>query len=512
MKYKFRTRPYRHQVRGIKKAFSQFRRGLGVAFLFEPRTGKTKTTVDSLCILHLKYGVRKALIIAPNRVLGVWVQEIAAHAPLNIQTIVWDAKARKEPIPRMQSAYDMQILITNFETFGTPGRRTESGRRSRANGRFKHRQLIRKWLADEPHAACVVDEGHKLKSPSGMASNMIVSMRPMFSYRFLLTGTPITKAKRAHDIYMQWQWVNPDRFADWGATVDDFKQHTGKWISDNGFPQWLRPREQGMRDLQRGLHADGLVIRRADCFDLPARLPDRIVPIRLSPTTGRHYDEMARDMVTKLKNGEIAEASIPLVVTLRLSQITSGHVGIMEPHPTNPDKMISRPVRIGTEKLKALETILTEETLETEEPVIICARFQPDLNAIERLCKRLGIARWSIRGGMTRSATDDALKAFKRRAPYEPCAMVVQPSAGGVGIDMSTAPHMIWFSLISSWVDYTQMNDRNALNQHGTRATYLIAEGTVDRILYDTLQLDGDVSRAILKRPEALLRNKRLHG
>lgn len=502
MKYKFRTRPYRHQVDMIRKAFSQFRRGLGVAFLAQPRTGKTKATVDSLCILHLKYGVRKALIIAPNRVLGVWVQEIAAHSPLNLQTIVWDAKARKEPIPRMQAAYDMQILITNYETFGTPGRRTASGRRSRANGRFKHRQLIRKWLADEPHPAAVVDEGHKLKSASGKASNMIVSMRPMFAYRFHLTGTPVTKAKRAHDVYMQWQWVNPERFADWGATVDDFQQHTGKWTHKHGFPLWLRERPQGMRDLQRGLHADGIVIKREDCFDLPPRLPDRIIDVPLSRVTAKHYDEMAADMVTRLKSGEIAEASIPLVVTLRLSQITSGHVGIIEPRG---DRMVSRPVPIGRDKLIKLEELLIEETLETEEPVIICARFQYDLTAIERLCKRLGIPQWSIRGGMTRSATDDALKAFKRHAD-EPCAMVVQPSAGGVGVDMSTAPHMIWFSLIPSWVDWQQASDRNALNQHGTRATYLIATNTVDSLMYSALQQDTDVSNAILKQPELILR------
>lgn len=505
MKYPFRTKPYRHQLAMMRKAFDQFREGNGVAFLAEPRTGKTKATIDTIAAMHMRYGIKKALIVAPNRILGVWVQEIAMHAPINVQTIVWDRRARKEPIPRMQTAFDMQILVTNYETFGTPGRRTKSGRRSKANGRFKHRQLIRKWLTDETHPIGVLDEGHKIKSPSGMAANMIVSMRDMFPYRMLLTGTPITKANRAHDIYMQWQWVNPDRFARWGPTVESFKAYTGVWTTrSTPIPVWRRERPRGMKALQAGLHADGIVVRRDECFDLPERLPDRIIPIRLSPKTGRHYDEMAQDMVTELESGEIVEAAIPLVVTLRLSQITSGFVGIREAHPTNPDKMVSRAVRVGTEKLAALKELLTEETLETEEPVIICARFQPDLNAIERLCARLGIPSWSIRGGRTRSDTDAALKAFKRGAGAR--AMVVQPSAGGVGLDMSVAPHMIWYSLIPSWVDFTQMNDRNALNQHGTRATYLLAENTVDRLIYDVLQLDGDVSKAILRNPKSILR------
>lgn len=508
MKYRFRTRPYRHQVQGIRFAMRQFRKGLGVAFLFEPRTGKTKTTVDTLSILHIKHGVRRVLVICPNRVMGVWVRELATHSPLVIQTVVWDARTRRKGVlPSPSASCDMQVVITNFEAFGTPGRRTASGRRSRASGRFKHRKLIQRWLDGDDNAAAVIDEGHKLKSPSGKASNMIVGMRDMFYYRFHLTGTPITKARRAADIYMQWQWVNPRRFERWGGTYAEFRNHTGVWTMVDNIPVWRRARPQGMRDLQRGIHRDGLVIRRDECMDLPERLPDRIIHIPLSRATGKAYDEMAAEMVTQLENGEIAEASIPLVVTLRLSQITSGHVGIMEPDPRNPDKLISRAVRVGTEKYAKLKELLIEEVLEPEEPIVIVARFKPDLNAAERLCKTLGIPSWSIRGGVSRAATDDALRAFKRAAG-SPCAMVVHPSAGGVGIDMSTASQMVWLSLTPSWVDYTQMNDRIALADKGTRSTYLLAPNTIDELVYRTLQHDGDVSKAILTRPNALLRRR----
>lgn len=480
----------------------QFAQGLGVAFLFEPRTGKTKTTIDTIAILGMKYGVTKVLVVAPNRVLGTWVDEIHTHCPLTVQTIIWDKNARKRPIPARQGAYDMQVVITNFETFSTPGRRLPSGNRSKATGRFKHRKMLQQWIGKEA-AACVIDEGHKIKNPSGKASQMIVSMRRIFPYRFLLTGTPITKAKRAFDIYMQWQWVNPERFAEWGDTVDEFRNHTGRWISSNGFPQWVGPKPQGLKDLRRGIHRDGLVIRRDDCFDLPPS-DDRVIKVKLRDSA-KHYDEMAEQMVTRLESGEIAEASIPLVVTLRLLQITSGFVGIQEPHPTNPDKMISRPVRVGYEKLEILEELLAEEVIEQEQKVVIAARFKFDLDAIETLCKGLGMVVWSIRGGVHRSVTDDAIRAFKRHTDG-PAAIVVQPQAASLGIDLSTAAHMIWFSLTDSWVDYTQTRDRLALSRKSTTFTYLLGEGTVDEITFNTLQLDGDVSKQILRRPESILR------
>lgn len=496
MKYKFKTKPYAHQREGVRFVFKQWKQGLGAALLFEPRTGKTKTAIDSVAILHHLTGVRKVLVIAPNRVLGTWVQEFSIHCPLVVQTIIWDKDARKAPLPKSVGPYDLQIIITNFEAFGRPGRKTKSGRRSRATGRFKHRALIRKWIGDE-YAVGIVDEGHKIKSPSGKASNAIVSMQPDFEYRLLLTGTPITKARRAHDIYMLWQWVNPRRFARWGATVEGFKTHCGVWTNKHGFPQWLRAKESGMRDLQQGIHKDGMVVRRADCFDLPPRT-DRIIDVQLSPTSSRHYSEMAQEMVTRLENGKIAEASIPLVVTLRLLQITSGFVGISDKgQPTVPHT-------IGKEKILALKELLEEEVIDREEKVVIAARFKYDLTRIEKLCARLKIPAWSIRGGVSRSDSDRAIRSF-RKHDDGPAAMIVQPAAGSLGIDLSTASHMVWYSPTHSWVDWTQTCDRIALSNNPTVFTYLTVPNSVDSLVHEALVNDTNVSRMILNDPRSIL-------
>lgn len=496
VRYKFKTRPYAHQREGIRFVFNQWRQGLGAALLFEPRTGKTKTAIDSLSILHLKAGVRKVLVVAPNRVLGTWVEEFHTHCPLLVQTIIWDKDARKTPLPKSMGPYDLQVVITNFEAFSTPGRRTRSGRRSRASGRFKHRSILRSWIGDE-YAAAVIDEGHKIKSPSGKAANAIVSMRDDFEFRLLLTGTPVTKARRAHDIYMLWQWVNPRRFAKWGATVEAFKNHVGIWTQKHGFPQWLKERSEGMEDLRRGLHADGMVVKRADCFDLPPKA-DRTINVPLSATSMKHYNEMAEEMVTRLRDGKIAEASIPLVVTLRLLQITSGFIGISE------DGEPSIPHTIGDEKLRVLQELLEEEVVEREEKVVIAARFKYDLTHIEQLCRRLKIRVWAIRGGVSRADTDRAIRSF-RTYDDGPAAMVMQPSAGSLGIDLSTANHMIWYSLTHSWVDWTQSCDRIALSNRSTTFTYLTVPNSVDSLVRRALMNDTDVSRMILSDPASIL-------
>lgn len=513
--YRFKTKPYAHQVDGIRHAFQQFRNGHGAAFLFDPRTGKTKTTIDSIGALHAKFGVRRVLIIAPNRVMGVWVNEFHAHCPYTVQCIIWDAKARRRPLPRTVSPYDLQVVIVNFEAFSTPGKRLPSGRRSKTSGRFKTRDMIRKWIGDTP-AVGVIDEGHKIKAPSGKASTAIVSMRDDFRYRFLLTGTPVTKENRAHDIFMQWQWVNPDRFRRWGPTAEEFRNHIGVWKSREGFSMWVRAKKSGMKDLHRGIHKDGMVVRREDCFDLPDRMPDRIIPVKLSRRTAKAYQQMADTMMAEIKEGLIAEAQIPIVCTLRLQQITGGFVGIRVPGPKKRNKrtgeieqkMVTENHRIGTDKLDVLRELLVEEYIDRDEDekVIVAAKYKMDLDDITEMVRDLDIPMWSIRGGMERSDSDEAVRQFRKHDRLG--LMLIQPDAASLGIDLSTSSHIVWYSLTNSWVNWTQACDRIALSPQGTMFTYLQVPDSVDALLYESLLNDTNLARLIMTHPEKLRMGK----
>lgn len=82
----------------------------------------------------------------------------------------------------------------------------------------------------------------------------------------------------------------------------------------------------------------------------------------------------------------------------------------------------------------------------------------------------------------------------------------MNPQAGGEGIDLSTASHMVWYSLPTSWVNYKQAKDRIALSEKSITYTYLLAKHTVDEVIYGTLLRDGDVGQAILKDPRKVLR------
>lgn len=484
MKYSYKTTPYKHQRQAIRKIIDT---GGSAALLMEPRTGKTKTTIDYLSILAQSGKINRAVIVAPARVLDVWIEQFHEHCPLRYHIILWDKDARKYPLPPVSSVYQLTVLLVNYEAFGTPGKKLRSGRRSKTTGRFANRKAIIKWLDGHP-AAGVLDESHKIKSPSGRASTMVVSMRPLFKYRLILTGTPVTKAKRTFDLYMQWKFLNPERFAEW-PTVDEFKNHFGRWTNRNGFPQFLRPRNTA--ELNKLLREDSFIVKREDCLDLPPQMPPVFKSIQLSERSTDVYKTLAEELVAILLDGErehTLEASIPLVLSLRLQQITGGF-------SKNSD---GETVELGGEKLAALEEIF-DEAAENEDKLVVAARFKSELNAIEALAARKGLAYFSIRGGISRAESAQNVRDFK--AASGAAVVIMNPQAGGEGIDLSTADHMVWYSLPTSWVNYKQACDRIALSPTSITYTYLLAKHTVDEFLYDTLQTDGDVAKAILRNP-----------
>lgn len=516
MKYKFKKKPYAHQKDAIRKLVST---GFGGALLMAPRTGKTKVSIDYACILHEAGLVNRVLVSCPMAVMSVWEDELAANVPDRIKytVTIWDKDARKEYSLPKWGADRLDFVVVNHDAFSTAGairsykvdRKTgkkHSYVRSRKRGgRYEVKREFNLW---QPQLL-VVDESHRFKTASSAKFRTIVSLTwklpasiiPKIPYRVLLTGTPVTKKKRVFDVYTQWRILNPSRFR--GMTFSDFKHHYARFINKGAWEMWVANRPREVEELRSLIHKDSYAITREECFDLPHAIPQTI-RVQMTDETADAYDQMAEEMVAQLKSGELVEASIKLVMAMRLAQISTG-VAKTSPTPAHPDGQL---IRIGRDKLDALESVLFD-LFEADEKVVVAGRFSHDLKAIEDVCRSLKVPFFTLQGrrkgpGQDRRSRALALKRFKTMDG--PACYVVQPESGSLGIDLSAASTLIWFSLVPSWVSYTQMNDRIALNPHSISIIYLIASPS-DKLLYDTLQEDGDLAKAITDSPDRLLRN-----
>lgn len=492
--YKFKRKPYHHQVDALKKLIGT---GWGGALLMEPRTGKTKVCVDYASILHQAGKVNRVLVVCPNSVMGVWEDEIELNCGFRRRIVTWDRRGRKTwDLP----SFGMDVLdwvIVNYEAFQTPGDirgKDEDGniiRSKTKGGRFTLKKQLIAW---QPQLI-ILDESHRIKTPSARKSTTLKSIGPVADFRVVATGTAVTKKKRVFDIYSQWQFLHPQGWIS-EYTLALFKGEFGIWRSMGKYDRFIR--NQNLPKLRKLIHQDSFAVTRDECYDLP---PSRsqIYHVDLSPEEQRVYDDMAEYLIARIKSGEITEAQIKLVQILRLAQITSGIAKTTE----------GKLVRIGRSKLTHLEDRLTD-LFEADEKVVVAAKFIADIQGIMKIGQKLKVPVYPLYGKIKRAQRDINIKAFRE---HEGAALfVMQPQAGSLGIDLSTAATMIWFSLTNSFVDYDQASQRIALSPRGTVIEYMLARGTIDELMYESLQEDKDMAKTIHDSPDRLRRNYKSSG
>lgn len=512
-KYHYKKRPYKHQVQALKFLL---RHG-GGALLMEPRTGKTKVAIDYMAVKHQFFGVNRVVVIGPVVAIQVWIDQLKENMPYKYRLTIWDRRGRKQFKDERTDRYALpsygkdilDIIILNYDAFSTPGRyRTDRktgavvkdvhGNKLRSKsrgGRFEVKTALKRW---QPQII-ILDESHRIKSPSAKKSTALHSIGPVAEERVLLTGTVVTKAKRVFDVYSQWKFLNPERFLDpeTGSAMNfsEFKHHYGQWQPMEKWEKFIRPRNTN--ELHKLVHLDAFSITREECYDLPKETK-QIIPVPLEESA-QVYDQMAEDMVARIHTGEITEASIRLVQRLRLQQITSG-LSKTSPTPDNPK---GRLVIIGNEKLRAIEDRL-EDLMEADEKVVIGALFKADIQRLIEAGQRLKVPTFAIHGGVKmrdRGAIPGQFAKVSGGAIF-----IGQPAAAGEAIDLSAASILQWYSLPSSWVNFRQFSDRIALSDKPTFHEFYLAQGTVDFLMYETLMEDGDIGKKMIQSPERLLR------
>ncbi len=62
MEYRFKTKPFKHQLKALEESWSR----QVWAWFMEMGTGKTKVCIDNIAMLYDRGKIDRALVIAPN--------------------------------------------------------------------------------------------------------------------------------------------------------------------------------------------------------------------------------------------------------------------------------------------------------------------------------------------------------------------------------------------------------------------------------------------------------------
>ena len=468
MDYKFKTKPYAHQLTALEKSWNKET----YAYFMEMGTGKTKVLIDNLAMLYDKGKVDGALIIAPKGVIGTWYnQEIPTHLPDHIESVsvLWQAlitKKQKESLDCLfETEEKLHILIMNVEALSTP----------------KGTQFASKFLSCH-RAMVAIDESTTIKNSSAKRTKNILSLAKSAKYRRIMTGSPVTK--NPLDLYSQCEFLDP-----WLLNFQSFYAFRNRYaemktINARGRSIQVVNYFKNIGELSDKLKGFSYRVLKEDCLDLPDKIYVKR-NIALTAEQLKLYDQMKKTALAML-NGKVTSTVTVLTQLMRLHQITCGHF-------TADDGSTQL---IKNNRVNELMDVLEE----IEGKAIIWANYQHDISEIKKsitdkydsgsVVDYYGLTPQDERQGNIKKFQDDPECRF----------LIGTPQTGGYGITLTAASNVIYYSNGYDLEKRLQSEDRAHRIGQKKAVTYvdLITEDTVDEKIVKALRKKINIASEVL--------------
>ena len=468
MKYKFKTKPYKHQMTALEKSWNKE----NFAYFMEMGTGKTKVLIDNLAMLYDKGKIDGALIVAPKGVVKTWYeQEVPTHLPDHIENVavLWQPNITKTQQEKLESLFEIEtalhILVMNVEALST-----EKGVKFASKFLNSHKTLM------------AVDESTTIKTPTAKRTKNIIGLGKHAKYRRILTGSPITK--NPLDLYTQCEFLDPYLldFASYYAFRNRYAEMTTMNVRGRSIQVVKKFRH--LDELSESLQPFSYRVLKEDCLDLPPKIFMKR-HIALTAEQKKVYDQM-KEKALAILNGKMITTMTVLTQLMRLHQITCGHF-------TADDGSTQA---VNSNRLNELMSILDE----TEGKAIIWANYQLSVGEIiQRIIKEYGEDSYVHYYGLT--SQEDRQDNIRKFQNDPNCRFIIgTPQTGGYGITLTQAHTVIYYSNSYDLEKRLQSEDRaHRIGQKKT-VTYidLIAEDTVDEKIVKALRDKINVASEVL--------------
>ena len=468
MDYKFKTKPYAHQLTALEKSWNKE----NFAYFMEMGTGKTKVLIDNVAMLYDKGKIDGVLIIAPKGVVKTWYeQELPIHLPDHIEnvSVLWQPNITKTQQEKLDTLFEidsaLHILIMNVEALST-----EKGVKFATKFINSHKTMM------------AIDESTTIKTPTARRTKNIIKIGLNAKYKRIMTGSPITK--NPLDLYTQCEFLDPWLldFSSYYAFRNRYAEM--KTMHVHGRSIQVIDKFQNLGELSDTVKEFSYRVLKEDCLDLP---PKNFIKrhITLTPDQKKVYEQMKKAAIAVL-NGKVTTTMTVLTQLMRLHQITCGYV-------TADDGTTQQ---VESNRLNELMSILEE----TEGKVIIWANYQLSVGEIiQKIIKVYGKDSYVHYYGLT---PQEDRQDFIRKFQNDPkCRFIIgTPQTGGYGITLTEANTVIYYSNGYDLEKRLQSEDRaHRIGQKKT-VTYidLICEDTVDEKIVKALRNKINIASEVM--------------
>ena len=468
MDYKFKTKPYAHQLKALEMSWNKE----VFAYFMEMGTGKSKVLLDNIAMLYDKGKINGALIIAPKGVYKNWYDaEIPVHLVNHIQkkVVLWQAMINKGQQKKLNTLFetgvDLHILIMNVEALST-----KKGVDFATKFLLSHNTLI------------TIDESTTIKNPGAKRTKNILSLSKLGKYRRILTGSPVTKSPL--DLYTQCFFLDPYLLNH--ASYYSFRTRYALMRTANfsGRSVQIVVGYRHLDELAEKLKPFSHRVLKDDCLDLPSKtFMKRIV--QLTPDQQKVYQQM-KQMALAEMNGKMITTATVLTQLMRLQQITCGYFKADD----------------GT--IQEIDNNRTSELIdllyEIEGKTVIWAHWQNDVkNIIKVVVKEFGEGCCVDYYGLTpQDERQDNISKFQNDPKVR--FFIGTPATGGYGITLTGASNMIYYSNGYDLEKRTQSEARIDRIGQTKPMTYIdiLAEDTVDERIVKALRKKVNIATQVM--------------
>jgi len=443
--YQGKTEPYSQQL----EAFNKTKNFAYAAYFMEQGTGKTKVAIDRSAYLFENDKIDGVLVLCPNSLTDTWTEEIDTHCPDRVNPVyaIWDSSLTKKVAAKLEAVMyapedQLPFLIMNIEAIRT----------------VKGKKLATWWLKRKRiHMVC--DESQIIATPRASQTIGAIGAARQAKARTILTGTP-TDGK-ASDYFSQLNFLmpNPLGFSNFYSFRARYCTLENKVINvkpyfDKRQKKKIHTRRitvitgtQNVTELKKKLLDFSYFCKKADCMDLPDKIPHRRT-CSLTKDGMRIYKDVCRQIVTEITADRFITADIVLTKLIRLQQVVGGFL----PSDDDPDATAIPGINPKID-------LLVETTLAFPGPTLYWARYKAEhiaiIRALESITKSSNIG--EITGRVDKKQREDYRRAFQKgEIEY----LVMSQSCGGAGYTLTMAENEQFYSNTFSHRIRVQAEDR----------------------------------------------------
>ena len=435
-----------HQEEGVRFLLE---RKAGI-LAFEQGLGKTLTAIEAFGHLLGDGQAGHMLIVCPNSLKRNWQSELSVFAPRwSVDVIEGSAKVRRKSLASTAA----EVIILNYET---------------ARAEITPIRALMQRLSP----VLVFDESHHVKNRRSLTGIAAKHFAPLASYRWLLTGTPVTNSPE--DIYTQVQLVaNGEPLGPYEVFMLDYGDSNTNQTKQSALSERVRP----------------FLLRRTkeESLSLPGKIfVDIFVQLPLWQRVA--YDEVRDGIISKVNRMSRSEfnkyASTALSRLLRLSQLAS-----------NPSLVFPDEARESGKQIE-LDRIIGDLVEGSGHKVILWSYYVKTIAKLVERYRGLGVA--AIYGETPLEERQSIVKQFQEDSSVR--LFVGNPAAAGTGFTLTAAAYTVYETLNWRYDLYAQSQDRNHRIGQTATVTYLrlIAEDTIDQVIVEALNRKGSMARTIV--------------